>query len=207
MRNVLRLAAAVSIGIFAGSVTVSAQNYGQLQAPKVTKPGDLDFANGQLQAPKVTKPGDLNFAFERIIPACPVSLRAQHGADGGFRKVDKSKPEGVAQLLHLILTSKDSRQIVEARLRVRGVSPIGRVSNARTFTNGAADATRNVSVRFTPSGENEVSGRVWVPGLSAVLEVELNGVTFNDGSMQRFSSADGCRFIPEHTMLIAKDSY
>ena len=205
MRNILSLGFVVSIGILAGSLTVSAQNYGQLQAPKVTKPGDLNFTSGQLQAPKITKPGDLNFAFDRITPACPVSLRAQHGVDGGFRKVDKSKPEGVAQLLHLILTSKDSRQIVEARLRVRGVSPTGRVANADTFN--AANATRNVSVRFTPSGENEVSGKAWVPGLSAVLEVELNGVTYADGSMQRFGSADGCRFTPEHTMLIAKDSY
>lgn len=204
MRNVLRLGVVAAIGILAGSFTVSAQNNGQLQAPKVTKPGDQNFASGQLQAPKITSPGDLNFTFERNTPACPVSLRAQHGADGGIRKVDKSKPEGIAQLLHLILTSKDSRQIVEARLRVRGVSPIGRVTNADTF-NGA-NATRSVSVRFTPSGENEVSGKVWVPGLSAVLEVQLNGVTYADGSMQRFSSSE-CRFTPEHTMLIANDSH
>jgi hypothetical protein len=190
MRNALRLAASVSIGIMVGSITVSAQKSAA--------------ASGMESFHTNDQPAVL-FSTAKLPGSCPVSLRAQHGADGGFRKVDKSKPEGVAQLLHLILTSKDSRQIVEARLRVRGVSPKGRVSNADTAD--GANATRFVSVRFTPSGENEVSGKTWVPGLSAVLEVELNGVTFADASIQRFSSADGCRFIPDHLMLIANGSH
>jgi len=68
------------------------------------------------------------------------------------------------------------------------------------------DATRNVIVKLNPSAENEFTGDAWVPGMSAVLQVEVNGVIFTDGSMQRFSAAEGCRFTPEHLMLIAKDS-
>lgn len=190
MRNVLRLAASVSLVFLAGSASAFGQKAIQAQSENTI----------------VTREADLRATPQRTAQACPVSLRAQHGVDGGIRNVDKSKPEGVAQLLHLILTSKNSREIVEARLRVRGVSPKGRVSNADTFTHGSADATRSVSVRFTPSGENEVSGKAWVSGLSAVLEVELNGVTYADGSIQRFNSADGCRFTPDHLMLIASDS-
>ncbi len=196
MRNVLRLAASVSIALFAGTIPTFAQN--------PTAPQAATGLHGPA-ASTVPQPVEPEVFTSRVMRSCPVSLRAQHGADGGIRNVDKSKPEGVAQLLHLILTSKDSRQIVEARLRVRGVSPKGRLTNADAAD--VANATRFLSVRFSPSGENEVTGRAWVPGLSAVLEVELNGITFSDGSMQRFTSADGCRFIPDHTMLIAKDSY
>jgi hypothetical protein len=123
-----------------------------------------------------------------------------------MRKVDKNRPEGIAQLLHLILTSKNSRQIVEAHLRVRGSSGKGGMSRTDTAQNGM-DATRNVTVRLRPSAEKEATGDVWVPGMSAVLEVELNFVMFADGGMQRFGTADGCRFTPEHLMLVAKDSY
>jgi hypothetical protein len=137
--------------------------------------------------------------------ACPVGLRAQHGADGNIRKVDKNRPEGIAQLLHLIITSRDSRQIVEARLRVRGTSGKGRVDRADSDQNSASgmDATRNVTARFRPGGDNEIVANAWVPGLTSVLQVDVNAVTFADGSVEQFGAADGCRFTPEHLMLIA----
>ena len=191
MRSILKLAASVSLAFVAGSVSGLAQDSSQ----KTGVAGMEGLSPG-------SKPTAV-FQSQRLAGPCPVSLHAMHGADGGIRNVDKSKPEGVAQLLHLILTSKDSRQIVEARLRVRGVSPKARVSNA-DLADGA-NAPRFVAVRFRQSGDKEATGNAWVPGLSAVLAVELNGITFSDGNMQHFSQADGCRFLPDHLMLIAKD--
>lgn len=184
----MRLAFAVSLVFISGTFPLAAQNSSALQSNTIVA------VNGGQPGPQMTP------------AACPVSLRAQHGADGGIRKVDKNRPEGIAQLLHLIITSSDSRQIVEARLRVRGTSGKGRVDRSAAAS-GGMDATRNLMVRFKPGAGNEVIADVWVPGMTAVLQVDLNSLTFADGSMQMFGAADGCRFAPELLMLVAKDSY
>jgi len=189
MRHTMRLAASVSFAFLLGSIPVSAQTN----------------SSGSAQVEGLSEPA-IATTSQKMSGGCPVSLRAQHGADGTMRTVDKNRPEGIAQLLHLILTSKNSRRVVEAHLKVRGASGKGGMSRTDTAQNGM-DATRNVTVKLRPSGENEVSGDAWVPGMSAVLEVELEFVQFDDGGMQWYSASQGCRFAPEHFMLIAKDSY
>jgi hypothetical protein len=184
----MRLAASVSFAFLLGSISVSAQNAG------VGMAGAQGLSNAPVLLPA-----------QNVNAGCPVRLRAQHGADGTMRKVDKSRPDGIAQKLHLTLTGNDSRQITEAGLRVRGASGKGQVSRTDTALN-SMDYTRNVTVKLTQGAENEATGDVWVPGMSAVLEVELNFVKFADGGMQSFGSSQGCRFTPEHLMLIAKDS-
>lgn len=196
MRYLTRLAAAVSFAFLLAPVSTTAQNtnFGTAQIEKIY-PRD-----GQSSVPPYT--GSIAIWQQKVDQACPVSLRAQHGSDGTMLKVDKARPEGLAQRLHIILTSKNSRQIVEAHLRVRGASGKAQVSRTNLGQN-SMDATRNVTVNLRPSAENEVTGDTWVRGMSAVLQVELSWVTFDDGSVQRFGAAQGCRFTPEHLMLIA----
>ncbi len=174
----MKLALTVSFAFLLGPVSLTAQTPSQPQSPAT------DFS---AQKPSVT---------------CPVKLRAQHGADGTMRQVDKTRPEGVAQRLHLIVASPASKRIVEAWLRVHGVSPRGRVSHADT-TRITTDVARNLTVRFTQSGDNEATSDAWVPGMSAVLAVELQSVKLADGKILHFDAADGCRFTPEHLMLVA----
>ena len=197
MRNLTRLAAAVSVAILLGSVSATAQsaNYGTAQVEKIYPPSSQSSVPPYSGSIAVWQNMDMG-------QACPISLRAQHGADGTMRKVDKSRPEGIAQKLRLTLTSKDARQITEARLRVRGASAKGRVSRADMLQNNM-DYTRNVTVKLQPGAENQAIGDVWVPGMTAVLQVELSSVTFSDGEVQPFSAAQGCRFTPDHLMLIA----
>ncbi|HTH42642.1 MAG TPA: hypothetical protein VL498_05725 [Terracidiphilus sp.] len=183
MRYLMRLAASLSFAFLMGSVSLPAQN--------------SSFGSAQMQG--------LTHVMPNGNSACPVSLLAKHGSDGAMRKVDKNRPEGIAQLLHLILTSKNSRQIVEAQLKVRGASGKGQLSRTEAAQNGM-DATRNVVVKLRPNRENEATGDVWIPGMAAVLEVELNWVAFDGGGIQRFAAADGCRFTPDHLMLIAGES-
>ena len=185
MRDLTRLAASVSFAILLGPASLTAQSAG------VGVAGMQGLSN-----PSVPMPVTI------VDAGCPISLRAQHGPDGAMRKVDKNRPEGIAQKLHITLTSKDARQIKEARLRVRGASAKGRVSRAEMSQNGM-DYTRNVTVKLQPGTENEATGDVWVPGMTAVLQVELSSVTFADGEVQPFSAAQGCRFTPDHLMLIA----
>lgn len=133
---------------------------------------------------------------------CPVSLHALHGADGNILKVDKSRPAGLAQLLHLVLVNPDAREIVAGEVTVRGISGKGRMTQTLGSAD-QADVVRNLHVRFTAQEDRTVAGDVWAPGMSAALTVELNSVTFADGSMRRFAGQDRCRVMPDPLMLIA----
>jgi hypothetical protein len=133
---------------------------------------------------------------------CPIAMRAKHGADGNILKVDKNRPKGLAQLLHLILTNPDSRRIVGANVRIHGLSGKARVTQAET-TQDTSDVTRTFEVRFSSGTDKEVSSDLWVPGVTAVLSVELNSVAFADGSKWKLSGLEACRIVPDHFMLIA----
>jgi hypothetical protein len=204
MRFVPAFAASASLALLLGSVSTIAQSapYGKATVEGIYGPSSHHaFAYNPNSAVMRGEMGS----------ACPVLLHAQHGTDGAMRKVDKNPPEGIGQELHVTLTSpissgKDSRQIVAARLRVHGTSGKGQLMSQLNLSNTAQsgmDYTRNVTVRLRPGADNEAVGDTRVAGLTAVLQVELSSVTFDDGSMQQFTAADGCRFTPDHLMLIA----
>ena len=135
---------------------------------------------------------------------CPVSMRAQHGATGAMLQANKRVPKGPAQLLHLTLINPDSRQIMSARFRVRGVSGRARVTQALSSPgNGDADATRTQEVQFSPAPGNTATGDLSVPGMTAVLTIEISSVTFADGSTRSFTPRDACRVAPDLKMLVA----
>ena len=137
-----------------------------------------------------------------INTGCPVFLRAQHTADGGLLNVDKRRPERPAQLLHLTLTNPDSRQIVAARVRVHGLSGKGRVTQTMSGTD-RPDATSTIEVRLVQGSGKEAYGDLRVPNMSAVLSIDLNSVTYADGSTGSFTGHDACRAVPDKLMLIA----
>lgn len=184
----MKLTSLISFAFLAGSIATA----------QYTKPQTQSYGIAGME--NLAAPAHVNIAT--AAPACPVSLHAQHGADGNFLKVDKSRPVGLAQLLHLVLANPDARQIVAGDVTVRGMSGKARM----TQTLGSpdqADVMRDLHVRFTPQEGRDVAGYVWAPGMSAVLTVELHSVTFADGSEWRFAEHDVCRVQPDPLMLIA----
>ena len=66
-----------------------------------------------------------------------------------------------------------------------------------------ADVVRSLAIQFTSASGNTASGDLWIPGMTAVLTIDLNSVTFADGSTQSFTAHDDCRVAPDHLMLVA----
>lgn len=177
----MRAYVVVSLVLLFGSMTIAAQNATQNQTQ--TSVYRMPITSG----------------------GCPVSLRALHGSSGNMLKVDKNRPAGIAQLLHLIVSNPDSRQIVAARVRVRGLSGKGRMTQTANQDRGqgTGDVSRSLVARFSSGADKEISSDVWVAGMSAVLEVELNSVTFADGTTRKFAGVEACRIAPEPLMLVA----
>jgi hypothetical protein len=72
-----------------------------------------------------------------------------------------------------------------------------------TQTSGdGSDASHTMMVRFSGAGQ-AAEADVWVPGMTAVGSIDLDGVTFADGAMWNFANDGGCRITPDPLMLIA----
>jgi hypothetical protein len=116
--------------------------------------------------------------------------------------VGKDRTEGIAQMLRLILTNPDLRRMVSARVRVHGLSGKGHVTQTLAGPD-RPDATSIVDVQLTQGAGKEVYGDLRVPNMTAVLTIDLNSVTYADGSTSNFSGREACHIAPDPLMPIA----
>jgi hypothetical protein len=177
-RHLVNRAAVISIAFLLASTVVIAQTGSQSQ-PKTT------FIS-------VTLPSN----------NCPVSLHARHAGSGGMREVDGVPINRPAQILHLDVTNPDSKQIVAANVTVRGFADKARFMPATT-TQDNSDAARTLDVKFPVSSGNETAADLRVPGFTAVTAIDLNSVTYSDGSSWKLANGGSCRSWVDGLMLVS----
>jgi hypothetical protein len=137
-------------------------------------------------------------------PKCPVSMRAQHLSDGSLVKAGKAQPpKGIGQRLHLTIGDPDRREITSAELVIRGFTANGRMVQASAADGGNPNATRSLSVSFSAGDDNTVTADLWMPGMTAVQRIDLNSVTYADGSTWTLAGDLACRVTPDGLMLIS----
>jgi len=98
--------------------------------------------------------------------------------------------KGIAQLLHLIVTSPNSKRVVAANVTVHGFANKGRVVPTLSAQD-SSDATKTFDVKF-PAEPKEISTDLAVPGFSAVSAIDLNSVTYADGSTWKLAAGSTC---------------
>lgn len=155
-------------------------------------------AQGTGQAGVVTTVAVLS----RMPVGCPVSLRAQHLADGSLLQAGNSHPRGIGQRLHLTLADHRSSQIVTAKVTIHGMSNKGRITQAAA-SDGSSDAVSTLNVQFSAASPGSVAGDVRVPGMTAVERIDLDSVAYADGSVWSFAGQQACHVTPDPLMLIA----
>jgi len=151
-------------------------------------------------------PSKLVLAMEQIaqqINGCPVTLRARHAPGGESMKVDGTVVKGPAQRVHLTVANRDTRRIVAASVTVRGSSGKPRLTQTLGTQNGW-EAARTLDVWFGGESGKETAADFAVPGLSAATLVELNSVTYADGSTWKLAAGSACRFTIDPTMLVGE---
>ena len=142
---------------------------------------------------------------------CPISMQASHLSDGNIvktgadlSKVDHAK--GIGQRLHLKLNNPDQRTIASATVNLRGWKQKGRteqLGQVGASEDGALGA-RTLTVPFTPNADRTVSTDIWVPGLTAVVSVELLSVKYSDGSTWTPPQGKTCRVAPDLLMVVTQ---
>jgi hypothetical protein len=200
-------AAAVSLAFLLGTAALAAQTATQgneiLVQKSTTTPSGATTWTTQTVTPAEV-PSKLVLAMEQIaqqINGCPVTMRARHAPGGDSMKVDGAAIKGPAQRLHLMVTDRDARQIVAANVTVRGLTGKPRLTQTLGAPD-AADAAKTLEVRFAAEPGKEKSADFAVPGLTAATFVELNSVTYADGSTWKLAGGSACRSAIDGTMLI-----
>jgi hypothetical protein len=134
---------------------------------------------------------------------CPVSIQASHLSDGNVVRTSTDHPKGVGQRLHLKLHSPDQRTIASATMNLRGWTAKGQKAQVGSSDDAALGA-RTLTIPFTLDADRMSSADIWVPGLTAVLSVELISVNYTDGSTWTPVQGHACRVAPDHLMLITQ---
>jgi hypothetical protein len=137
-----------------------------------------------------------------LINNCPVSLHAMHAGGGEMRKVDGAPINGPAQMLHLDVTNPDSKHIVAANVTVRGFADKARFMPAAS-TQDNSNAAKTLDVKFPAGSGKEAAADLRVPGFTAVTVIDLNSVTYSDGSSWKLASGGSCRSWIDGLMLVS----
>jgi hypothetical protein len=173
-------AAAFSLALVLGSLTVTAQGFGQT-----------------LSRPKLNGP-------PAISTSCPVAMQAQHEIAGGdLVAINGDRPKGIGQQLHITLTNSKSAEIAGIKITVHGSAAKGSLLPTNVAEADSLGAKKTIRLKMTVGAKKDASTDLWVSGLTAVTLIDVDTVTYADGSNWRSSALESCHFGPDHVMLIS----
>jgi hypothetical protein len=154
-----------------------------------------------------------NFVLYLPSPTCPVSMHALQGSGTGLVEVRGDLPvTGFSQRIHLILTNPRPAKIAAAKVKVFGLSGKNRIEQASTNQSGTLDLrnqkdsfdlTRTLDVAFTSEREKDVATDLILPGFTTVRSIQLESLTYKDGSTWTFAGRQACYVVPDLIMLVA----
>jgi hypothetical protein len=159
---------------------------------------------------------------------CPIGLQVSHlaglpigmNADGDGRPVTGPAINGrpltgpavngamqgrqvpiLNQRIHLTMTNSLSQDIVSAQITVHGFSDKWRAISLSDATH-APDLAKTVEVALDVKGNNHASRDLSMNHFTAVTAIDLNSVTYADGSTWHTLSPGACSVTPDLAMLV-----
>ena len=138
-----------------------------------------------------------------VAARCPVSLHARQmpGADRWVVNGVSVKP--LAQRLRLTATAPHTGPIVAANITVRGYAGSPRFTPVGPANQDAGDSARTLDVAFPSGAGREASTDIALAGFSAVTVIDLNSITYSDGSRWKLNAGSSCRTWIDGMMLVA----
>ena len=130
---------------------------------------------------------------------CPVGIQVQHTPQGAVQQVGRTAERH--QLGYSIsLSALDSRLIRHARITLRGIAGAQVVPAASNESN--ANATESFTLTPGAAARPTLQSVVYTKRLTGVRWVEVNEVTYADGTQWRQTQGSVCRIAPNRFLLI-----
>jgi hypothetical protein len=133
---------------------------------------------------------------------CPVLMRAQQTAGGDLLATGTSRAKPAGQGLHLTLTNLGSKQITGASITVSGLTGTPHIVQAHSSSGAPSETEKQLSLTFHNWTGKAVSRDFWATGMTSIQTIDLNSVTYADGSTWKLAAGKSCRTIPDRLMLI-----
>lgn len=145
-------------------------------------------------------------AVLKLVPlqnSCPIDMRVQQGTNGMTVSVGQSRPQGIAQLLHITMTNSKAVGVVAAQVTVHGFTAKGRVAPAEAVQSDPMQTTKTLNLDLRVGAKQDASTDLWVRAFTAVSFIDLDSVTFADGSSWHSSENAACHVALDGLMLIS----
>jgi hypothetical protein len=183
---------ALSFFMLLGSAALAAQAI-DMNHPQGASTVQMVFLNG---SPQQNPPA--------AAPACPVSMRAQHAMGGALVKATPghSTQRLSFQRLVLTLTNRSASGITGATVTVHGTTGKARVMPAGASGDDDSDDAQVLDLAFDQGAVKETSANLAVRGLTSVSRIDLNSVTYADGTTWK-SDSYVCYAVPDPNMLVS----
>jgi len=142
-----------------------------------------------------------------MVQGCPVDMRVRQRMGGATVEVDSNgvKRNVFAQRLRLILNSlrhdDAGRNAVSAMVTVFGTGPKARMQSLPPES-AQNSMVRPFKVDLAHWGDPGVSGEFLLPGYTSASRVDLESITYDDGTTWKVKKNEGCRVAPDPLMLI-----
>ncbi len=135
-----------------------------------------------------------------VLDQCPIGLQVDHGTFFQEREV-KSGPQTVLQQrIHLTMTNRRAQTIVSALFTVHGLSQKARMIDLST---PVPDMAKTIQLALDVKGNNQASSDLSLSRFAVVTAVDVNAVTYADGSSWREPLAGACSVTPSALMRVS----
>lgn len=133
---------------------------------------------------------------------CPVGLQADHGRFFVERNVKDDGGAWTTQRIHLTVTNLLARQIVGAQITVHGLSDKWRVVRLAGASQ-TPDLSKTIDVALVVEGNGHASHDLALSRFSAVTAIDVDSVTYADGSGWKTSAPGACSVAPDSFMRVS----
>jgi hypothetical protein len=132
-------------------------------------------------------------------PGLPLGMKAEGPAINGKPLYGQVQIAEQNQGIHLTLINLSPQSIVSAQVVVHGFSNKWRYV---PLSGADPDLARTVEVALDVKGNDQASGNLWLSYFTAITAVDVNAITYADGSTWRASSPGACSASPDLFMLV-----
>jgi hypothetical protein len=134
--------------------------------------------------------------------SCPVGLRADP-AVGLTQNTINTNPGVPSQTVTLELNNLGLRNVTRAQFTVHGLTGRGQVNPASLSDPEAATTSKQVELSFKIAHDGKASAPLLAQGFTSISWIELDSLTYADGSAWHASPQHNCSVVPNRFMLVA----
>lgn len=133
--------------------------------------------------------------------SCPVDLSAQPGVGPGMVIVITGKDNASQKLDLQLSNARSTLAVTRAQITVHGLTARGRITPASNPN--PATIAKQVDLQLTVAPGASTSTGLLFKGFTSVRWIDLDSLTYADGSTWHSSPRHNCQIVPSRFMLVA----